>query len=199
MPRFKEEERAQVRGETRQRLLDAAIEEFGKVGFEKANVNRISMSAGFAKGTIYNYFESKRMLMLALIDEIAESHIAFVREQVFMEQDPGDRLQRFFVAGFEWVSTNLDQGMTMINSLYGPDPEFKRYMFYAYEPMFELIGKDIVAHGLSQGEFRDVDPTSTASLLMMMYLGVASQVDEEGKPWVSAPQVADFVSHALMK
>jgi AcrR family transcriptional regulator len=199
MPRYKDEEREQVRGETRQRLLNAAIEEFGREGFEKANVNRISQNAGFAKGTIYNYFESKRMLMMALIDEIADAHIDYVREQVFEEQEPGDRLERFFVAGFEWVTNHLDQGLTMINSLYGPDQEFKRYMFYAYEPMFELLGRDIIAKGFSRGEFREVDPTSTASLLMMMYLGVASQVDEGGKPWVSSVEVADFVSHALRK
>lgn len=197
MPRYKEEERDQVKGETRQMLIEAAVEEFAREGFERANINRISIKAGFAKGTVYNYFESKRMLMMALIDEISEAHIEYVRDRVVEQDNPGERLERFFRAGFEWVRDNLPQGQTMINTLYGPDAEFKKYMFYAYEPMFDLIGKDIIALGLSKGQFREVDPRSTASLLMMTYLGIASQVNQEGEPWVSADEVADFVSHAL--
>lgn len=199
MPRYKEEEKDQVKGETRQMLIEAAIEEFAREGFERANINRISTKAGFAKGTVYNYFESKRMLMMALIDEIAEAHIEYVRERVVEVDLPGERLQRFFNAGFEWVRDNLAMGQTMINTLYGPDAEFKKYMFYAYEPMFELVGKDVIALGLSKGQFREVDPRSTASLLMMTYLGIASQVNEEGEPWVNADEVADFVSHALRR
>jgi AcrR family transcriptional regulator len=199
MPRYKEDEREEVRGKTRQLLLEAAIEEFGREGFDKANVNRISKNAGFAKGTIYNYFESKRIIMLALIDEIADAHIDYVRGEVLEEENSKNRLERFFEAGFRWASDNLLQGLTMINMLYGPDEEFKKNMFSAYQPMFELLGRDIIAQGLSQNEFRNVDPTSTASLLMLIYLGVASQVNEEGKPWVNATEVADFVSHALIK
>jgi AcrR family transcriptional regulator len=199
MPRYKEEERDQVKGETRELLIEAAIEEFAREGFEKANINRISKNAGFAKGTIYNYFESKRMLMMALIDEIADTHIEYVRERVGEMNTPGERLESFFTAGFDWVTNNLAHGQTMINTLYGPDAEFKKYMFYAYEPMFALVGQGILALGLSQGKFRQIDPASTASLLMLMYLGIASQVNEEGKPWVSADEVTDFVFHALKR
>lgn len=199
MPRYKEEERDQVRGETRELLIEAAIEEFAREGFERANINRISKNAGFAKGTIYNYFESKRMLMMALIDEIADTHIEYVRERVVEMDTPVERLESFFAAGFDWVTNNLAHGQTMINTLYGPDVEFKKYMFYAYEPMFALVGEDILALGLSQRKFRQIDPASTASLLMLMYLGIASQVNEQGKPWVSVDEVTDFVFHALKR
>jgi len=63
MPRYKESERVQIKFDTRQLLLQAATEVFARDGYEKANINRISKTAGFAKGTIYNYFESKRALM----------------------------------------------------------------------------------------------------------------------------------------
>jgi len=76
MPRHKDAEREQVMSQTRQLLLEAAAEEFAREGYAGANINRISRAAGFAKGTIYNYFSSKRALMLALIDAIAETHLA---------------------------------------------------------------------------------------------------------------------------
>jgi AcrR family transcriptional regulator len=50
---------ASVKETTRARLLTAAAAEFARAGFERASVDAISLAAGYAKGTIYNYFPSK--------------------------------------------------------------------------------------------------------------------------------------------
>jgi AcrR family transcriptional regulator len=197
MPRYKETERDQAQSETRQKLLQAAKQEFARQGFEKANINQISLSAGFAKGTIYNYFESKRMLMLELIDEISQDHYEFIQEQVLQEEHAVSRLGRFFTAGFAWVADNLAGGLVMINSLYGPDAEFKQYLYFAYEPMFQLVEKEIIQFGIESGSFRQVDTAFTARLLMNLYLGIASQPSPEGKLWFDPEDVAGFVLNAL--
>lgn len=44
---------------TRQRLLDAAIAEFGEKGFHAASVSAITTRAGIGQGTFYIYFASK--------------------------------------------------------------------------------------------------------------------------------------------
>jgi len=199
MARYKEIEREKGKRKTRKCLLEAATEEFAREGYEGANINRISNLAGFAKGTVYNYFESKRALMLALIEETAELHLELIAEQVHQEDDAGLRVTRFFEAGFDFVSNYLARGLVMVNNLYGSDAEFKQVMYQAYLPMFELVGRDIIALGISQGTFRQVDPSSTASMVMMIYLAIASQVNEEGKPWLDASQVTDFVLNALRK
>jgi AcrR family transcriptional regulator len=197
MARHKEAERETVLSETRRLLLEAATTEFAREGYDGANINRISKAAGFAKGTIYNYFPSKRGLMLALIDEVSESHIDFVLEQVQEEGDPGHRLERFFEAGFAFISDHLSQARVMINTLYGPDVEFKTHMYQAYQPLFQLVSNDIIAAGISRGVFREVDPDATAALLMTIYLGAGSQVDEDGRAWLDPSQVAAFALHAL--
>ncbi len=60
---------ADARETTRARLLAAAAEEFGRAGLERASVDEISLAAGYAKGTIYNYFPSKEELFLAVVEE----------------------------------------------------------------------------------------------------------------------------------
>src|SRR5262249_58144622 len=60
---------ADVKETTRARLLAAAAAEFARAGFERANVDGISLAAGYAKGTIYNYFPSKEELFLAVVEE----------------------------------------------------------------------------------------------------------------------------------
>ena len=199
MARLKKAEREQVLSKTRALLLDAAAQEFAREGYAGANINRISQSAGFAKGTIYNYFPSKRALMLALIDQTAELHLKYIQDKVMGVDDPGARLERFFEAGFAFIPEHLPQARVMVNNLYGPDVEFKEYMYQSYLPMFQLVGQDILAPGIAQGVFRQVDPISTANLLMTVYLGTGSSVDDQGRQWLPARQVADFVLYGLQR
>jgi AcrR family transcriptional regulator len=199
MPRHKKADRQEIMGQTRQLLLQAATGEFAREGYAGANVNRISRAAGFAKGTIYNYFDSKRALILALMDEIARAHFGFVSAYVDQEDDPSRRLERFFEGGFAWVTDNLDQARVMITTLNGPDPEFKLHMYEAYQPMFQLVGSDIIAAGVQRGIFRQVEPVAAARLLMIIYLGVCSQLNEQGRPWFAPDQVTELLLDGLRK
>jgi AcrR family transcriptional regulator len=196
-PRYKDTEREKAMSQTRWRLLEAAAEEFAREGYVGANVNTISRAAGFAKGTIYNYFPSKQALMLALLDETAELHLELIGEAVWEEEDPSRRLERFFGAGFAFVSQHLARARVMINTIYGPDVEFKTYLYDAYQPMFQLVSRDIIAPGIAQGIFRQVDVDTTATLLMTIYLGTASQMDERDRSWLAPDQVASFALSAL--
>src|SRR5436305_1017142 len=58
---------ADTKQATRARLLAAAAQEFARAGLERANVDAISLAAGYAKGTIYNYFAPKEELFLAAV------------------------------------------------------------------------------------------------------------------------------------
>lgn len=199
MVRHKEEEREEIIGNTRNKLLKAATQEIARYGFEKANINQISVNAGYAKGTIYNYFSTKRALMLALIDEFAKNHFEYIAEKVIQVNDPISRLSIFFVAGFEWIEENLQQGRVMVATLNGPDVEFKEHLYSAYQPMFELVGIEIIGLGISQGLFRELDPGSTAGMVMTIYLGFGSTVDDRGYPNIAPEKIADIVLHGLIK
>ncbi len=196
-PRYRKDERQQALSRTRQQLLDAAAEEFARYGYARANINRISRAAGFAKGTIYNYFPSKRALISSVIDVIAETHLRFIVEQVHEAEDPVHRLEMFFEAGFAYVPRHLAQSRAMVNIVYGPDVELKLRCYEAYQPMFQFLSRDIIAAGMASGVFREVDPDATAALLMTIYLGTASQVNEEGRPWLGPRLVAEFALNGL--
>lgn len=55
---------------TRQRLIEAAMEEFGAVGYVAARVEAITARAGFGYGTFYNYFASKVDLIRTVAEEV---------------------------------------------------------------------------------------------------------------------------------
>ncbi|MHB8376751.1 MAG: TetR/AcrR family transcriptional regulator [Dehalococcoidia bacterium] len=56
--------------EKRRRLVEAAAEEFARVGFERTAIETIAQRAGVAKGTVYLYFESKPAVFLAVLQEL---------------------------------------------------------------------------------------------------------------------------------
>jgi len=197
MIRHKKSERDEVMGETRARLLEATAEELAQKGYQGANVNHIARAAGFSIGTVYNYFPSKRDLMSAFIAEFSQMHVDFMRESVLQEQRPEQRVERFFESGFDFVENNLNQARAIFNTLNGPDFEFKQALFQSYLPLFELLRVDIIELGIQQGIFKQVEAQSTANLLMLLYLGIASQPGPQGKPWLNAGQVSLFVLDAL--
>ena len=55
---------------TRQRLLNAAEDIFGKKGFENASVYEITQKAGVAQGTFYIYFPDKKSIFTELVKEL---------------------------------------------------------------------------------------------------------------------------------
>jgi AcrR family transcriptional regulator len=199
MVRHKETVRDEIMSATRQQLLAAAAQEFAEKGFVGANVNRIANAAGFSIGTFYNYFPSKRDLMLAFIDEIGQLHVDFMVDQVKQEAAPRRRMGAFFNAGFVFVEAHLTQSRAIFNTLNGPDEEFKLRLYQVYQPLFQLLGDDILAPGMARGDFRQVDQGPTAGLIMLIYLGTGSQFGPEGALWLDPMQVADFVFQALRR
>src|SRR5262245_61980963 len=51
--------------ETRARLVAAAAREFGRVGYDGTDSNRLARAAGYAPGTFYKHFPDKRAIFLA--------------------------------------------------------------------------------------------------------------------------------------
>lgn len=66
--RFYKEMFDKIAPEKKERILNAAIEEFSSKGFNAANINHIAKNAGVSIGSMYNYFSSKEDLYLTLID-----------------------------------------------------------------------------------------------------------------------------------
>src|SRR5438046_10363885 len=56
--------------DTRQRILDAAFDEFYKNGFQGGSLNRIVDEAGTTKGALFHHFKGKQDLGYSLVREV---------------------------------------------------------------------------------------------------------------------------------
>lgn len=67
-------------------IINAAIKEFARNGYEKASTNEIIKEAQISKGSLFNYFNSKKDLYLFLLDYVIEIIQKAFAEADFMEE-----------------------------------------------------------------------------------------------------------------
>ncbi len=132
-----------------------------------------------------------------MIDDIAREHLEYMQSAILSAADPASRLERFFQAGFEYVATHPSRARAMFNTVFASDPEQKAYSFQAYQPMFRLVAEEIILPGVQQSIFRQMEPGPAATLLMTVYLGTASQLDEQGRPYLDPNQVVQCSLNGL--
>src|SRR5918995_940971 len=111
---------ADTKEANRMRLLTAAAEEFARDGLEGANVNEISLAAGLAKGTVYNYFPSKQALFLAVVDEACR--LAERSAVPMPEASTAARLENVLAADVEWARSHEPFARVLVREALKADP-----------------------------------------------------------------------------
>lgn len=83
--------------EKKERIINAALKEFAQNGYEKASTNEIIKEAEIAKGSLFNYFNSKKELYLFLLDYVTK-----IIEEIYSKVDwnETDLFERIRQTGF---------------------------------------------------------------------------------------------------
>lgn len=61
----------QSKEETKNAIVQTALELFTSQGFEKTNTKTIAKSCGIAEGTVFNYFANKDEILMAVFEQMA--------------------------------------------------------------------------------------------------------------------------------
>jgi AcrR family transcriptional regulator len=93
------------RHERRRQLLDAALEVFVSQGYHAAAMDDIADRAGVSKPVLYQHFQSKLELYLALLDQSVDELVATVRDALRSTTDNKQRVAATFSAYFEYVES----------------------------------------------------------------------------------------------
>ena len=87
----------------REQLIESAMEVFASRGFHETSMNDVALAAGVTKPVLYQHFDSKRDLYLALIDEAGSRLLAAITAPQIAETNGRRRTELGFRAYFEWV------------------------------------------------------------------------------------------------
>jgi AcrR family transcriptional regulator len=172
-PRSRRERKKQ---ETRQRLLHGAWQLFQEKGYDQTTVEDITEAADVAKGTFFNYFDTKE----ALLDELALWRIELLGNHVLDGKDiPESTVGR------------IKRVMRAMAAEFSPGRALTHHLFLArisapvrHESAHRLGGlvRDLVLQGQAGHEIRDdVDAGLIARLLMTCVFHIFFRRHKEGQ------------------
>ena len=64
-----------VRGNTKQEILEVALDLFSVQGFEATSVSQIADAVGIRKASLYSHFQNKQAILDALVNEVLEQYV----------------------------------------------------------------------------------------------------------------------------
>ncbi|MDE3070968.1 MAG: TetR/AcrR family transcriptional regulator, partial [Acidobacteriota bacterium] len=74
-------------------ILEAALEEFARHGYDGASMGRIGAAAGVSRTVLYDYFPGKRALFVALLERTHAGLLAHLRERIAAEAAMEERMR----------------------------------------------------------------------------------------------------------
>lgn len=179
MTELEQSRRERKKGETRDRIFEAAIRLFRERGFEKTTVDAIVEVADVAKGTFFNYFPRKESVLAYLSERRLEEVEADLAGALAHAKPARERLVTIF---------------TSAASAYEDDRELSGYVFQelmsrAFQPTedvslrWQRLTLEVIEAGRASGELRrDVDPARAESLLASVYIATVYL-------WLNCPEL----------
>lgn len=164
----------QSRGEeTRNRILDAALEAFARYGYDGTGVAEICRRAGVTKGGFYHHFPSKQAVFLEMLERLLEG----IDEQLEAARGRGQTVAEELVRMTGMIRLVFQQAG-------GRLPIFLEFLTKAgHSPVvwqatvapfrkYHRFFAQMVDDGIEEGSLRAVDPELASTVLVAFAVGV---------------------------
>ncbi len=165
----REERKERITKLRREQILHAALDVFSRIGYDRSTVPDVAREAGVAVGTIYNYYPSKRDLLVAITNEYAIQPFARLISQSHTDDDFS------YISGL--LENRLNFGLEGVNrflpllSEVQRDPELRRsYAEKVIGPVMDMMGQYATSK-MKEGAFRDIDPAIATRAIGGMVIG----------------------------
>jgi AcrR family transcriptional regulator len=186
----------------RRQILDAALAVFSRKGYGEATIPDIAREGGVAVGTIYNYYPSKRDILVSIL----ASRVLSQPFLELMEQSPEVDDQAFFRALVQdrltMLSQNADKFLFMVGEVYRDEDVRRQWVHDVVQPGLRRAEKRVQSR-VDSGAFRPMNPRVTVRALAGMAIGFAilTMIEGEESPSREMPTeelVAQLADMALM-
>ena len=173
----------------REQILDVAVEVFARNGFHGASMNDVAEAAGVTKPVLYQHFDSKQDLYMALLEEVGNRLLSAITKATAGVANGRLQTEQGFLAYFQWVSDDHDAFLLLFGSRASRDEEsteaIRRITADAADAIAPLIAANIGAD----------HRRTLAHGLVGLAEGVSRRLVEQGQsfdPLVLGQQVADL-------
>lgn len=155
----------------RERLLREAARLFAERGFNQTDVAELASRAGVAKGSIYNYFESKEDLYLYVCQDGIERSRKAVYGDMDLSWDIYRQVDHIFRQGMQFVQAHPEYLILYANISSAGMERFSERISLAVEKFTADHLKRILRRDVQRGLVRDdVDVKLAAFLINSLYI-----------------------------
>lgn len=146
------------RANTRARIIDSAKSLFAEQGYQKTTILDISKQAGLSEAALYEYFQGKEDLLLAIPDLWVAELLKDIDEQLFGVKGAVNRLRKYLW----WYLRRVEQAPLDAKIVYlflKTNSNFMSTEVFANVRKFYARLLDIIEEGRQTGELKpDLNP-----------------------------------------
>jgi len=143
----------------REMILESASKLFARFGLKKTAVDEIARKARLAKGTIYNYFESKDELIRSVFRREEEKLFRRIKKMVSEESDPKRKLKKAILERLRIISESPILAQVLSEKrerlIAGLDKELERLEKIEIELIEEILREGSQQLSLAEKELRE--------------------------------------------
>ncbi len=157
-----------LKPEKREKVLRAAVSEFASKGYRNASMNTVVRIAQISKGSLFQYFRSKRDLFDGVVEMAvreAKDYLRDVREQSSGMTFP-DRLEHLLRAGFAFIDGHPLLARIYFHLLQSGEAPFGAERIRMLHRMSDEFLAELIGEAIRMGEVRaDLDVERSAFLV----------------------------------
>lgn len=161
----------QLPKEKQERIVDAAARLFAQHGLAGTDVAQIAAQAGVAKGSLYNYFDSKNELYLHVCRDALSKSRQAVYSRLNPQWDIYQQVDHIFRCGAEFVRANPHYGLIYLHLSMPGMATFADILSLEIEQYTARHIKGVLEKGVDRGLVRrDIDIGVTAFFINSLYI-----------------------------
>ena len=176
----------------REQIVEAATRVFAEKGFRRASTREVARVAGISEGTIYNYFEDKEAILVAILDKLNETERRAEHFEVGLSTDFQGFFEEYLRRRMTLIWENREVLRVLLSEMLVNAGLRDRYLRETVEPTMR-IAEDNFRSRIQQGEVRETDAplamrSIAGSIFGVLLLGLLGD-EEINSRWDEVPEV----------
>jgi AcrR family transcriptional regulator len=185
----------------REQIVGAATRVFAEKGFRRATTREVARAAGVSEGTIYNYFEDKDALLLAILDRLNETERRAADFEEGMATDFPGFLREYLRRRMFMIWKNREVFRIILSEMLVNAELRDIYLRRVVEPTMSIAEENFRSR-VEQGEVRETDAplairSVAGAVLGVLVLGLLGDEEVGSRPDKVPDVLAELLVHGL--
>lgn len=164
---------------TKAKIIEAASGFFSTHNYHEVMMDDIAKEAGIAKGTLYNYFESKEGLYFTIMLDRMETLIASLKERINEASEPVESLKSFIIHNYMFMIKYSDFFLMYQKETLKAENGFCENIKIRQDELKSILEK-IIRNGVKRKLFCGIDDSFAADIIIgMIHGGVKRCLDKK--------------------